>query len=186
MHHWLYRLLAVLLLSTLAACGAGQANAPATPAAVQATVAPRATTAQLEQAVTATTEEADAAATGIEAVPLYPGAIPPASGSELAAIVDGMKQQLVQGPGTDQGTVSVEGYVLPANVTFEDVMTFYEEELPARGWRLEPMSSAMTSASGSTATWSSTTGQEGVSIMAMDDPTGGERDIFFIIQGTTP
>jgi predicted small lipoprotein YifL len=119
MYHWLYRLLAVLLLATLAACGGGQADAPAEEADAPA-----------EEAETGTESEGGE----VGGIPVYPGATLPESGSPLAQGMEAMQEQMQAMQDVDGISIEAEGYVLPEGTTFEDVQSFYDEELTGQGW----------------------------------------------------
>jgi hypothetical protein len=114
--------------------------------------------------------------TAINDIPIYPGATPAESGSELAEMVDSMRRQ--------SGGDVVEGYVLPEGITYEDAIAFYKAEMPELGWRFVPI--RVNSDIGISTTWIRDAEEGGIAIMAMDDTSGRDRDFLFITGPVSP
>jgi hypothetical protein len=115
-------------------------------------------------------------------VPVFPEAAEPEADSQMAQMLDAMKEQMAQQQeGID---MQIEAYTLPEGTAFEDVRSFYEEELSQRGWQAEEGADEMFSSmpGGGAAAWSKGT-DEAFAVVMMEDPsTGGS--ILIITRGT--
>ncbi len=162
----LKRLLVVLSIVTLAACNfGGQATEP--------------TTAPVEEA---TTPEGDAPMADEGELPLFPGATEPESGSPMATVLDTMKDQMASQE--NEFDIQVDGYLLPEGTTFEDVQSFYNDELIALGWEEESTGdgSMPEVPGGGTAAWTNGD-EEALAVVVMENPTAPGSNFLIVTHG---
>lgn len=123
----------LLIVLLLAACGGAAAPEPTAAPAPTAEPAPDPTALPADDPTAApATDNAtgDAPAAGAGIVPVFPGAAEPAADDPVGIAIDALKQEFAQ---QEEGTVN--GYLLPEGVTFEDLVAFYDTEMEALGWQ---------------------------------------------------
>jgi hypothetical protein len=163
------RLLTVLTLGTaatglLAACGAPAA--PATPTAAPAAPAAKA--------------PAKPVATGM-VFPIYAGATPLAADNPMTPAIDAMKQQLKQQP---DANVVVDAYALPGGATFDQVKTFYTNELTSKGWKgVDASQAGANLPGGGAAAWIKDDNQV-LTVMMMAVPAQAGAPVLIVAHGT--
>jgi hypothetical protein len=115
-------------------------------------------------------------------IPVFPEATEPDADSQMAQMLETMKDQMAQQE--EDIDMQVEAYTLPEGTAFEDVRSFYEEEMSQRGWQAEEGADDMFASmpGGGAAAWSKGT-NEAFAIVMMEDPsTGGS--FLIITRGT--
>lgn len=158
------------LLAALTACGGTPATTPST--SNQGNAAPSAAAAASSAAAPATAGE----------LPLYPNVSEIQSGTPMATALDMIKQQLAQQQ--EGSNVTVDAYTLPDDTSFEQVRTFYEQELTASGWKaIEiPQETASAMQGGGTAAWTKDDA-EVLTIFTMADPTQSGTSFLLVAHG---
>lgn len=153
-------------LSVLTACGGSTSTTSSS------TGSQSAATAVVQEPTTSqdsTSQDSTSQPTSASELPLFPDAKPFDSSSPMAAAVDSMKQQMAQ----QQSNATVDIYELPSGVKFEQVKTFYNDELGKQGYsELKNQQQAQMPQGAGMAIWTNGS-DEAVSLMVMDNPMGG-------------
>jgi hypothetical protein len=150
------------------------------------TEAPETTEETLATPTSTEAADSESAASGVDELPLYPDAQPPARNSDTATLVTLLQAQIAQQAGLEDVQTEIDGYVLPADTEFEQVRDFYREELTALGWEQVEDAAALDAvavADIGAASWSRNDDEVFI-ILVMNEPAVSESNILITVQGT--